>query len=454
MQTQHPFATFHLQRDDDWLTRDWPIPALRWILSVLFVIVVGVPATPSETPPNIVLILADDVGREAIGCYGGESYQTENVDKLATEGMTFHHFYAAPVCHPTRVALISGRYLHSIGNPKWGYYPKGKPETQTIAHAMKRAGYATAAAGKWHLAMLKDDPQHPIRLGFDEYCFFGWHEGPRYWEPHLWQNGTLRDDVRQQFGPDVYTQFLVDFMQRNRARPFFVYYPMTLCHAVSDDLNPHPPHGPAGRYMTYAEMIAEMDKRVGQIIDAIDKLGLRDNTLIIFTSDNGTTAKNFIRHEGRELIQTPLVTSTVGGRPLVGQKGKFNDWGTRVPTIARWPGTIPANSSTDILADGTDLLPTFAELGGKADLPHTTSGASFAKLFTEGTSSSRPWVSPQTKKEIAVRTRDWKLLHDGQLFDMRGDPFTEKAIPKTKDTPESKTAREELSEILSRLKSQ
>ena len=406
----------------------------------------------AQRAPNILLILTDDVGREAIGCYGGESYATPNIDRLAAEGMRFEHFYAAPVCHPTRVALISGRYLHSLGNPRWGYYPKGEFEQQTIAHAMKRAGYATAASGKWHLTMLEDDPHHPSRLGFGEHCFFGWHEGPRYWEPHVWENGEVKSNIAQRFGPDVYVEFLIDFMRRHRSEPFFAYFPMTLCHAVSNDLDPHPPHGSNGRYLTFAEMMVEMDKRVGRIVDTVDALGLKDKTLIFFTSDNGTTAKNYIRHEGRKLIREPSVTSTVNGRRIVGQKGRFNDWGTRVPTIARWPGTIPAGSMTDILADGTDLLPTFAALGGQDQLPHPIDGTSFAKLLTEGKSPSRPWVSPQTKKEIAVRTRDWKLLHDGQLFDMRGDPFAEVAIPKAKDTPESKAARTRLSKILTRLK--
>ncbi|NCF88191.1 MAG: sulfatase-like hydrolase/transferase, partial [Verrucomicrobiaceae bacterium] len=365
---------------------------VRAVLAILCVIALCSTPAFAQRAPNILLILTDDVGREAIGCYGGESYATPNIDRLAAEGMRFEHFYAAPVCHPTRVALISGRYLHSLGNPRWGYYPKGECEQQTIAHAMKRAGYATAASGKWHLAMLKDDPRHPSRLGFDEHCFFGWHEGPRYWEPHVWENGELRSDIAQRFGPDVYLEFLIDFMRRHRSEPFFAYYPMTLCHAVSNDLDPHPPHGSNGRYLTFAEMMVEMDKRVGRIVDAVDALGLKDKTLIFFTSDNGTTAKNYIRQEGRELIREPRVTSTIKGQRLVGQKGKFNDWGTRVPTIARWPGTIPAGSTTDTLADGTDLLPTFAALGRQDQLPHPIDGASFAKLLTEGKSPSRPWV--------------------------------------------------------------
>ena len=198
-------------------------------------------------------------------------------------------------------------------------------------------------------------------------------------------------------------------------------------------------------------MMAEMDKRVGHMVDAVDDLGLKEETLILFTTDNGTTAKNFIRHEGRELIREPDVTSIVNGRRLVGQKGKFNDWGTRVPTIARWPGVIRAGSTTDILADGTDLLPTFAELAGEMEISHPKDGASFATLFTEGACRSREWVSSQTKNEVSVRTRDWKLLGSGPLFDMRGNPFAEKAIQAKDDTPESSAAREKLTAILETL---
>ncbi|NCF88136.1 MAG: sulfatase-like hydrolase/transferase [Verrucomicrobiaceae bacterium] len=317
---------------------------------------------------------------------------------------------------------------------------------------MKRTGYATAAAGKWHLAMLKDDPHQPSRLGFDEHCFFGWHEGPRFWEPLLWQNGKIREDVKERYGPDVYTEFLIDFMEKHREQTFFAYYPMALSHAVSNDVDPHPPLGPQGRYMTFAEMMAEMDKRVGQIVDAVDKLGLKNKTLILFNSDNGTTPMNYIRHEGRELILDAPVISTINGNQLLGQKGKFNDWGTRVPTIARWPGRIAEGTTTDILADGTDLLPTFAELGGQQEIDHPLDGASFAKLFTEGTSPSREWVSLQKKDQIGVRTRDWKLLDDGKLFDMRGDPFVETAILESGDTSESKAARNRLKQVLDRLK--
>ena len=128
-------------------------------------------------PPNILLILAADVGREVLGSYGGTSYETPHLDDLATTGMRFDHTYSMPVCHPSRISLLTGRYPFQVGNPEWGTFPRAS-ETQTVAHSLKDAGYATAIAGKWQLTLLKDDPDHPHRLGFDEYCLFGWHEGP------------------------------------------------------------------------------------------------------------------------------------------------------------------------------------------------------------------------------------------------------------------------------------
>jgi len=173
--------------------------------------------------PNILFILADDVGSEVLECYGGESYATPSLNQLASEGMRFEHAYSMAVCHPTRISLLSGQYPFRMGHPDWGTYPRAL-ESQTFAHALKDAGYATAIAGKWQLTLLGEDPDHPHRLGFDQYCLFGWHEGPRYYLPHIRQNGHLRDDVADRYGPDVYVEFLIDFMTQQRQKPFFAFY--------------------------------------------------------------------------------------------------------------------------------------------------------------------------------------------------------------------------------------
>lgn len=128
--------------------------------------------------PNIVLILADDVGREVLRCYGGSTYATPNLDQLAAEGAILNHCYAMPVCHPTRTTLLSGQYPRSLGNPKWGSFPK-EAERRTLANIARNAGYTTAVAGKWQLSLMRKDPGQPGRMGFDEWSLFGWHEGPR-----------------------------------------------------------------------------------------------------------------------------------------------------------------------------------------------------------------------------------------------------------------------------------
>ena len=266
--------------------------------------------------PNIVFILADDVGREVLGCYGGESYQTPNLDRLAASGAKLTHCYAMPVCHPTRVTLLTGRYPRHLGNPKWGSFPRVE-ESKTFAHAVRDAGYATAIAGKWQLCMMKDDPDHPARLGFDEWSLFGWHEGPRYHEPMIYQNGKLRSDTTGKYGPDLYVDFLVDFMERNRARPFLACFSMALCHDVTDDLPAPVPYGKHGRYDSYAEMADRMDVAAGRLIQALDRLQLREKTLIVFTADNGTAKSSIIRAENNSYIREP-VFSVMNGNSVKG----------------------------------------------------------------------------------------------------------------------------------------
>lgn len=414
---------------------------------IIFFCWVGGIANSAERPPNIVLIFADDVGREVIGCYGGQSYQTPNIDKLAQRGMKFENFHAAPVCHSSRIMLMTGRYPSRFKSPKWGTYPR-QAESTCIANLLKKQGVQTAIAGKWQLAMLKEDPSHPYRLGFENYSLFGWHEGPRFWSPLIWQNGKMRGDTQDKFGPAEYVKFLKDFMAENKERPFFACYSMALCHAVSDDFVPRPPHGPKGRYMTYGEMVAEMDLRVGQVIDAIDELGISDHTLVLFTTDNGTTRTNFIRHEGNKLINDRQTVSQIDGRKIVGAKTKFTDWGIRVPTIAVWPGKIKPGTQTSLLGDLTDLLPTFVELVSAEKPDLTVDGQSFAPvLLGESNKGPREWACVQNGKLSCVKNTRWKLISDGRLYDLKNDPDETEAIRTKDDTAESMAARKALDQL-------
>jgi len=378
-----------------------------------------VPSEPEQ--PNILLILADDVGREVLGSYGGTSYPTPHLDRLARTGLRFEHAYSMPVCHPSRICLMTGRYPFRLGHPVWGTFPD-RWEERTLPQILKRAGYATAIAGKWQLTLLREDPEHPFRLGFDQYCLFGWHEGPRYYEPLIWQNGRIRPDVREEYGPDVYVRFLTEFMERHRPGPFFAFYSMALCHDVTDDLEHPVPFGPRGRYDSYREMVEAMDQRVGRLVDALDRLGLREKTLIFFTTDNGTPKRSIITARNGKLIREQ-VSSRMGERIIPGGKGDLTDAGTRVPTIANWKGTLPQGKSTEAMMDFSDLLPTLAELAG-AEIPsaQTLDGTSFAPLLRGEPGKGRDWVFAEHRGRSWVRTRDWKLYRDGRFFQMTADP--------------------------------
>lgn len=388
--------------------------------------------------PNIVFILADDVGREVLGCYGGSSYRTPNLDRLAATGAKFDHCYSMPVCHPTRVALLTGRYPRHLGNPAWGSFPK-HAERQTFAHVAKDAGYATAVAGKWQLCLMKNDVDHPARLGFDEWSLFGWHEGARYHHPMIYVNGKVRTDTDGKYGPDLYVDFLVDFMKRNKERPFLAFYSMALCHDVTDDLKEPVPYGPSGRYDKYQEMAEMMDVQIGRLVSAVDDLGIRDNTLILFTTDNGTAGRSKIgvRDNGKFVYED--VVSRFHGKDVPGGKGQLTDWGTRVPTIANWPGVIEPGQTWGDLVDFSDILPTFAELsGGKLPTGIQFDGYSFAGLLTQRRPSPRRWAyAERGGSRFFVRTQRWKLYNDGTLFDVANDPFEKKPVPADQRPAES-----------------
>ena len=391
--------------------------------------------------------MADDVGREVLGSYGGTSYPTPRLDALAESGIRFTHAFSMAVCHPTRVTLLTGKYPFRLGHPKWGTFPK-EYETKTIAHALKSAGYATAVAGKWQLTLQRDDPNQPERLGFDESCVFGWHEGARYHDPYIWQNGKLREGLEGTYGPDVYADFLIDFMKRNRERPFFAYFPMALCHDVTDDLPEPVPYGPGkNRYDSYPEMVANMDRVVGRLVDALDELGLRENTLVLFYTDNGTPSRVISRALGGRKFEKEPVISRLDGRDVPGGKGKLTDWGTRVPLIASQPGRVPSGKTTEALVDASDFYTTLAALAGLPSPPSKAlDGESFASVLHNPTASGdRAWAFAEHKGRAFVRDHRWKIYSDGRVFDVKKDVNEATAI--TPEEPEVATLREALRQL-------
>ena len=399
-------------------------------------------AAAAERPPNIVLIMADDVGCETLGCYGGQSYKTPHIDRLAKTGLKFTHCYAMPVCHPTRTCLLSGRYPRHQGNPRWGTFPR-VDEAQTLAKALQSAGYRTSISGKWQLTLLLKDPQQPHRMGFDDYCLFGWHEGPRYHQPMIHQNGALRTDVSDRYGPSVYVDHMVDFMKRNKDRPFFAFYSMALCHDVTDDLKQPVPYARnKDHYDTFAEMMAQMDIHVGRVTTAIRRLGLEKNTLVLFTTDNGTAKRSLHQAIDGKFIRRP-VSSRIGDKLVPGGKGNLSDDGTHVPLLASWPGRISPGTTTDHLVDMSDFLSTFRELAGKTLSARDRvkiDGQSFAGVLVGRGGRGHRWAyAERGTRRFFVRTQSWKLYNNGKLYHIPRD-INEKSPVALNRAPKSAAA--------------
>jgi arylsulfatase A len=428
---------------------DFLLPFLIILLLILYPICIySSTKVDNLESPNIVLIMADDVGCEILGCYGGTSYKTPNIDNLAETGIRFTHCYSTPLCSPSRVTIMTGRYTFRT-TEKWGFIP---PSENTFGHILKSAGYATALAGKWQMCLLNTDPMHVMKMGFDENCCFGWHEGSRYYQPHIWQNGKILNDVADRFGPDVYCEFLIDFITKNKDRPFLAYYPMAVAHEITNDLETPPPTGPDGRYQSYQELIEYMDILVGRIIKALERLELRDNTLILFTTDNGTPREFITRFENGNYIKEPII-SKKGDESVRGGKGRLTDAGTHVPLIANWSGVSPAGKVCDDLIDFSDFMPTLAELA-RAQIPQniTIDGTSFAAQLQGKTARPREWIYTQWEGKSWIRTKRWKLYSSGLLYDMTNDPSESFAIKPSDDTEESAQIREKLQTVLTNLK--
>ena len=402
--------------------------------------------------PNVIFIVADDLGYETLGVNGGTSYKTPNLDRLAMSGVRFTQCYATPACTPSRVQVMSGQYPFRNG---WmdGIWAKPReqqvvdPSVAILARIFKDAGYATAVAGKWQLARFDDNPNHPYQLGFDEYCLWTWRFGkglpPRYWNPLIWQDGKLKEELFKNdvFGPNVFTDFLIDFIVRHKEVPFFVYYPMVLPHPpyvmTPDNLDPS---GTSDKQKRFSHMVAYMDKLIGRIIDTVDRLGLREKTLILFTGDNGTP---------QDIISSMGIINVRGGKDLM------TDAGTHVPLIANWKGITPEGVSCNDLIDFTDILPTFIQVAG-LETPGglKLDGRSFHKQLMGKKGTPRNWVFIQYGQKQAVRIKNWKLHNNGRLFDIYNDPFENEPIVKNADTKKSAVVRKDLELIFEQILSQ
>ena len=375
---------------------------------------------PSARRPNIILIMADDLGAETLGSYGNTVNSTPRLDQMAREGARFENAFATPVCSPTRAMILTGLHpnrtgiLERLDSPldteRQNRLPAHMP---TLAHVFRAAGYATAIAGKWHLGDFQTHPDQPASHGFDKYClwvqYWDGRRRSRYYAPHNWENGRYRVHDAATFGPDHYSDFLIDFIERNQDGPFLAYYPMNLIHgplveppglkALAESKFPNdlgPNERKAGHMITY------MDSIVGKFLDKIKALDLDEDTLIVFTGDNGTACN---------------LESRLGPFRLKGGKRTMNEAGTRVPLIARWPGTIPAGTR-DAFFSLMDVLPTLSAMA-RISMEHPVDGLDLSHSLLGKPGKDREYFSMAFEGDVYfVRDGRFRLHEDGRLYDI------------------------------------
>jgi arylsulfatase A len=388
----------------------------------------------TESKPNIIFILADDLGIGNVSCYGADNYQTPNIDKLAKEGIQFNHAYTVPLCGPSRALILTGRYPFRTGAVNQDMTAQMKPEAETmIPKILKSAGYVSTSSGKWGQL-----PLSPAEFGFDDYIRFkgsGLYKSNSDKLERYNKNGVDMALQTDEYFPDVIQNHLIDFIVANKNNPFYAYYPMSHVHGT---IVATPDSKPDSKDL-FADNILYMDKLVGQLVNTLDSLHLRENTLLIFFGDNGTSSP-YSNH------------SPVNGKKLSGKKGEMKECGSLVPMIANWPGKIAPGSKSDLLIDGSDFLPTFAELAG-AELPkqNTFDGQSFLPQLLGKKGNDRDWIFMELGNKWYVRNDKWKLNREGELFDMSNSPFEEILVTAEKATPKAEAARQELQAVLDKL---
>jgi len=398
--------------------------------------------------PNIILIMADDLGYEGLSCYGSTSYSTPVLDLIARSGIQFMHCYSQPLCTPSRVQIMTGQY-NFRNYKKWGTLDL---EQRTFAHVMKQGGYTTCLSGKWQLGGGVDGPS---KAGFDDYCFwnlgsgFADIKGSRYANPTLYENGKILEGLEGKYGPDIFCDFILKFIEKNKDKPFFVYYPMVLVHTPfqptpdSQMKSWNDPDSIKNSAKYFVDMVAYMDKIVGRITAGLDALGLRENTVLLFTGDNGTDRR---------------ITSKLGKVTIHGGKGNTTDAGTRVPFIANWKGQTPEGVISNDIIDFSDFFPTLADLGElilTEDIP--VDGVSFAPQLHGQKGNPREWMfcsynpkkSDFPDKEIRFsRDQRFKLYGDGRMFDISSDPLERHPITKKSEGKEAAKAKQKLQKAL------
>lgn len=382
--------------------------------------------------PNIIYILADDLGYGDLGCYGQKLIKTPNLDRLASQGMKFtDHYAGAPVCAPSRCVLLTG--LHSghtpIRNNKALKFEGNVPIPKsyfTLGEMMKQAGYATGAFGKWGQGFPGSEGD-PVNRGFD--LFFGYNcqrEAHSYYPQHLWRNRDKvmlpgnADGQRKEYSHDLITEEALRFIRENRDRPFLAYIPYTIPHTefAVPDLGPYEDTDWSPDHKIQAAMITRMDRDIGRIVDLVKEIGQEENTLIIFTSDNGPHGSG------------GTLEKFHAAGPLRAKKGAVYEGGIRVPFIASWPGHIQPETLSDHISCFQDMMPTFAELAGVSS-PEGIDGISLLPtLLGDEHQKKHDYLYWELGTNQAVRMGPWKGVRNSkrkalgkfELYHLENDP--------------------------------
>jgi len=409
--------------------------------------------------PNVILILGDDIGYEIPTCNGGQSYSTPNIDLLAKQGISYTHCYSMPLCSPSRNELLTGKYNfrnYSI----WGQLDTTQ---RTFANIMKQAGYATCVAGKWQLG---GGAASAKKFGFDTHCLFlpfflsrsdeTLENDRRYKNPHIYQNGAyLPDNVTNgKYADDIFTKFICDFIDSNRQKPFFVYYPLSLCH---QPFSPPPTNPDFARWdplkdksnsKYFPDMVNYMDAKIGEIINKVQADGLASNTMIIYVGDNGTPKG---------------ISSKWNDTIIEGAKGSSKVYGIHVPLIITYLGNkMRAGAIANTLIDFSDFLPTLASIANTRVTASygTVDGVSFYQSITGARDSIRSSVFFHWQDSILNDYERWAQTSTYKLYDATNhssfynfaiDPLEQKPIPSSQRTPEQKSIATMLKNVLDSL---
>lgn len=392
--------------------------------------------------PNIILLMADDFGYEALACNGSTTYETPAFDRIASQGMRFTNAYSQPVCTPSRVKIMTGQ-SNARNYVQFGVLRAGEI---TFGNLLKAAGYKTAIAGKWQLLgnqNSKHKGTHWEEAGFDESCIWAYahylepedlqryqdnsplregKDSSRYWYPSILENGKFRPTTKDDFGPDIYSEFVLQYIEANKEEEFFIYYPMALTHGPfvptphSGDFPEKDKYGSSNKY--FADMVQYTGYILEKIIKKLDDAGIAENTLVLFTCDNGT---------GRGIV------SWMGDRLVTGGKAFPVDAGTHVPFLAYWKGTIQPGSVCTDLIEFSDFVPTLTDLGN-ASLPadRIIDGRSFLPQLLGEKGNPREAIvvhydkDPDGKNPKFRRVRfaydgKYKLYMDGRMFEIAQD---------------------------------